>query len=68
MDSVYYANSYSPARALRNHQACGAIQCQAGIYDDSEGCRFRHIDDVKNCDCRLQNHNIDELLKCFEIE
>ncbi|KAH8774245.1 hypothetical protein BGZ57DRAFT_387068 [Hyaloscypha finlandica] len=68
MDACYYAGSYYPARALRDHGACDESHCQADVYNDSEGYRFRHADDVEDCDCALHGPDIEDLLKGFQAQ
>ncbi|CAM6002077.1 unnamed protein product [Sphagnum balticum] len=68
MDACYYVGSYSPARALRDHEACDESHCQADVYNNSEGYRFRHVDDVEDCDCALHGPDIEELLKGFQAQ
>ena len=65
IDTCYYAGSYYPARALRDHGACDESYYQANIYNDSEGYRFRYANDVKDYDYALHGPDIKDLLKGF---
>ena len=68
MDVCYYMCSYYPARALRDHEARDESHCLADVYNDSEGYRFRHADDVDDCNCSLHGPDIEELLKGFQAQ